>query len=90
MKSLLQRLFLLLNLSISIAVSAQQLHFALLSPRDAEDSFWAPVEDFALHAGKQLDIKFSALYANNSKRNMLKTLVKAIKEDANNHLLQSV
>lgn len=77
MKSLLLRLFLFLNLFISTAVSAQQLHFALLSPRYAEDAFWGPVEDFAQQAAKQLDIKLSVLYANNSKRNMLKLLAKA-------------
>ena len=77
MKQLLISLFLLVNLFIAASINAQQLHFALLSPRYAEDAFWGPVEDFAQQAAKQLDIKLSILYAKNSKREMLKLLTKA-------------
>ena len=77
MKHLLLRLFLLVNLVNSIAVSAKPLHFALLSAQDTQDAFWGPVEDFAQQAAKQLDVKLSFLYTNNSKRNMLHLLTKA-------------
>ena len=78
MKSFLLKLFLLINLFISIAVvNAKPLHFALISARGPQDVFWGPVEGFALQAAKQLDIKLSILYAKNSKREMLKLLTKA-------------
>ena len=77
MKYFLMTLLFFLNLFISIAVSAQPLHFALFSVRDSQDAFWGPVGDFAQQAAKQLDIKLSILYAYSSKREMLKLLTKA-------------
>ncbi|WP_028863035.1 ABC transporter substrate-binding protein [Psychromonas aquimarina] len=77
MKYFLVSLYLILNLFISIAISAQPLHFALLSARDSQDAFWGPVEDFAQQAAKQLDIKLSILYIKDSKRNMFNLLAKA-------------
>ncbi|WP_019616893.1 ABC transporter substrate-binding protein [Psychromonas ossibalaenae] len=83
MKHFLVKLFLFINLFISIAVNAQPLHFVLLSGY-YQDDFWEPVEDFAQQAAKQLDIKLSILYTNDSKREMLKLLskVKELNADA--------
>ena len=84
MKHFWLSLFLFINLFISIAVSAQPLHFGLLSARDTQDAFWGPVETFAQQAATQLGIKLTILHTNNSKRNMLKMLIKAkaLKVDA--------
>jgi ABC-type sugar transport system substrate-binding protein len=77
MRHFFVKLCLLLNLFISIAVSAQPLHFALFSPRYSEDAFWEPVEGFAKQAAQQLNIKLSIWHTNNSKREMFKMLKKA-------------
>lgn len=77
MKSFWLALFLFLNLFIPTSVTADHLHFALFSPRSAQDAFWGPLEAFMKQAGKQLNVKVSVLYLHNSKRDMLKFIDKA-------------
>jgi ABC-type sugar transport system substrate-binding protein len=77
MKYFLMGAFLFVMLFNSFAVSAKPLHFALFSARDTQDAFWGPVEEFAKQAAKQLDVKLSILYSNNSKRNMVNLLIRA-------------
>ncbi|WP_028863036.1 ABC transporter substrate-binding protein [Psychromonas aquimarina] len=77
MKHFLVSLCLLLNLFIAAAVSAQPLHFALISATDSQDPFWRPVEDFARQAAEQLNVELTVLYTKSLKRNNIKLLSKA-------------
>tara|TARA_R110001583_G_scaffold22377_1_gene83942 strand:+ start:1560 stop:2672 length:1113 start_codon:yes stop_codon:yes gene_type:complete len=73
------KIFIALSLCFSFIneISAKQLHFALLSAGDAQEDFWRPVEDFALQAAEQLDVKLTILHTSNSKRKLFTMLEKA-------------
>lgn len=81
MKHFLITLFLLLNLFNAISLSAHPLHFALFSPRDTQDAFWQPAEEFAKQTALQLNIKLSIWHTKGSKVGMFKLLEKAQKNN---------
>jgi ABC-type sugar transport system substrate-binding protein len=71
------KIFLFINIFISFATSAHSLHFALFSPRDTQDDFWQPVEEFSQQTAQQLNIKLSIWHTKGSKVEMFKMIVKA-------------